>query len=243
MKEAADMIRRARPQRAAEAGMTLVEILVAMTVLGFLVLAMGGGLRLALRSWDAVERRQGESGDVVLVHRLVSRMLSEAYPVVKDKKNIGATLAFEGSAQRVAFAMPTSPRFGGGGLAWVVLTLELGAKGTVLTMSRENYFAALAGEGRGAQAGQGPGREERVLLEGISQARFAFFGAPGADEQAAWQDAWTDEAALPMLVKVDVAFSRGERRTWPDLVAALPVMGEGACEYDAATRRCGNRSN
>jgi general secretion pathway protein J len=231
------------PRRAAQAGMTLVEILVAMTVLGFLVLAMGGGLRLALRSWDAVERRQDEAGDLILIHRLLGRMLSEAYPVVKDKKNIGSTLAFEGGAQRLAFVAATSPRFGGGGLAWVVLTLEQGAKGKVLTMTRESFFAAEAGEGRAAQGVQNPAREERVLLEGIAQARFAYFGAPDGDEQAAWQDAWTDESALPMLVKVDVEFARGERRTWPDLVAALPVMGEGACEYDAATRRCANRSN
>jgi hypothetical protein len=82
-----------------------------------------------------------------------------------------------------------------------------------------------------------------VLLEGIGQARFAYFGAPGEDELAAWHDAWGGEVALPMLVRMNVEFAQGDRRTWPDLVAQLPVMGEGACEYDAATRRCTNRSN
>lgn len=232
MTGAAKMGGRRRP---ADAGMTLIEILVAMTVLGFLVLAMGGGLRLALRSWDAVERRQDESGDLMLAHRLVSRALSEAYPVAREKRNVATPLAFEGGPERLAFAAVASPRFGGGGLVWVVLALEQGAKGKALTMTWENYFAAVAG--------QPQGREERVLLEGIGQARFAYFGAPGSEELADWQDAWSGEAALPMLVRMDVQFAPGERRTWPGLIAALPVLGEGACEYDALSRRCANRSN
>lgn len=222
-------------RRPAEAGMTLIEILVAMTVLGFLVLAMGGGLRLALRSWDTVERRQDEAGGVMLAHRLVGRMLSEAYPVAVEKKTQAAALAFEGGPERLAFAAVAPPRFGGGGLVWIVLALEQGAGGKVLTMSLENYFAA--------RSGLSERREERVLLEGIGQARFAYFGAPAGEELADWQDAWTGEAALPMLVRMDVQFAAADRRAWPGLVAALPVLGEGACEYDALSRRCANRAN
>ncbi len=243
MKIAATTAPHARPGRAAEAGMTLIEILVAMTLLGFLLVAMGGGLRLGLRSWDAVERRQNETGDILLAHRFIGRMLSETYPVVREKKNFVSTLAFEGGPERLAFVALTSPRYGHGGLSWVVLALQPGAKGKALTMSRESYFAVQGDDSRAVQAGAGQAREERVLLEGIAQARFAYFGAPGEDEQAGWHDAWGGEVALPMLVRMDVEFAHGDRRTWPDLVAQLPVMGEGACEYDAATRRCTNRSN
>jgi prepilin-type N-terminal cleavage/methylation domain-containing protein len=92
MKIAGTFTHHARFGRAVEAGMTLIEILVAMTVLGFLLLAMGSGLRLGLRSWVGGQR-QNEVGDVLLAHRFVGRMLSGTIGG-QEKKNFVSTLAF-----------------------------------------------------------------------------------------------------------------------------------------------------
>jgi hypothetical protein len=57
---------------------------------------------------------------------------------------------------------------------------------------------------------------QTVLLEGVDHVDFAFYKASG--RQPSWVSTW-DEDDLPNLVRVRVAFVKGDRRHWPDLIA------------------------
>jgi general secretion pathway protein J len=45
------------------------------------------------------------------------------------------------------------------------------------------------------------------------------WGSPSGDQPAGWQAQW-DSSSIPILIRVRLAFANGDRRRWPDLIAA-----------------------
>ena len=66
--------------RRAEAGFTLLELLVSMTLLALLAIAMFGSLRFGARAWDRSEAHGAGMEQVRLVQQLLRRDLEQAYP-------------------------------------------------------------------------------------------------------------------------------------------------------------------
>src|SRR5262249_17815635 len=60
---------------------------------------------------------------------------------------------------------------------------------------------------------------ETVLVGGIDRLDFAYWGEAAPGEQPAWLAAW-HRAELPGLIRVRLAFNKGDPRRWPDLIAA-----------------------
>ena len=61
-------------------GFSLLELVIGMTLLGFIVALLFGGFRLAANSWDAVETRVERTNDQQLARALVRRLLEQMQP-------------------------------------------------------------------------------------------------------------------------------------------------------------------
>lgn len=198
-------------------GFTLLELLIGMTLVGFILTLLFAGLNLGTRSWEAGEQRIATSSRQAVVVDFIRRTLEQAYPLrwrVEDEEH----LAFAGEAESLRFVGPVPMH--GGALVNQVLVLDLvdGETGRNLVMRwripdpREPGFEA-------AETG-----EPKVLIKGIERLTFSYYGTESDAEAPAWHDRWLEQKMPPDLIRLQLVMENGE--LWPDIVAAPRVRAE-----------------
>ena len=102
-------------------GFTLLELLIAMSLLGFILVLLFGGMRLGARSWDAGEKRAENATHLALLQGFLRRELSQVTPF-RWKKKIDMNLAFIDQPDKLKLVAPIAVRlagFSGGTVDWV----------------------------------------------------------------------------------------------------------------------------
>lgn len=201
-----------------EAGFTLVELLVAVTLLGFVSILLFGGLRLGTRVWERTET--GFQSDRAL-HRTESAMvdaIGHAYPRFVHRSGTTGEVAFSGSSTSIALTAQT----GDAGLADVVITADQGA-GSLTVVSRSEIAGAAA--------------PATTILPGVASATFSYFGTAAGDTEPRWHDTWQSQRVLPRLVRIVVRMRDG-RQTPLDLTIAPRIQAPMDCVFDVLTDNC-----
>lgn len=212
-------------------GFTLLELLIAITLLGFMLALLFGGMRLGARSWDAGELRSGHATHLALVQGFLRRELGQAHPY-RWRKKVDTELAFAGESNRLRFVAPIAARLGPGGLYLLSVELVADKDGHQLVMKRvipepdSGDFTPL----------DNADAEKDVLAEQVESLTFAYFGAETKDAEPQWLDKWDDPKLLPYLIRIRVKFSNG--REWPDLVVPPLIGNDTGCMWDNKTNRC-----
>jgi general secretion pathway protein J len=93
-------------------GFTLVELLVAMTLLGLIFVALFGGLRFGTRVWETGNAQSERIAEVEIAQSLLRRLLRQAF-VPDAAEGVGTV---RGEADRLAFTAPAPSRFLLGGI-------------------------------------------------------------------------------------------------------------------------------
>lgn len=195
-------------------GFTLVEMLIGMTLVGFILTLLFAGLNLGTRSWEAGEQRIATSSRQAVVVDFLRRTLEQAYPLRWTVEN-EERLAFAGDAESVRLVGPVPIREGALVNQLVVLELADGETGHDLVMRwalpdlREPGFEP-------AEAAT-----PKVLIKGIKRLTFAYFGTESEMEEATWHDRWVEQKDPPQLIRLQLVMENGE--AWPDIVAASRV--------------------
>ncbi|HVB18128.1 MAG TPA: prepilin-type N-terminal cleavage/methylation domain-containing protein [Stellaceae bacterium] len=200
----------ASARRRAEGGFTLLEVLVALVVLGFLVVGLTQGVRSGLALRQAQIHRLGDTAELDATMRLLRRLLTRL-PVIPAGNRLITTATgagFRGEPDRVSFVgdLPS----GLGTTRRADLSLYVADGSLVLSWVPHRHERSLV-------AVSAPTRT--VLLEGIQRLQLAYWGAPANGERPGWQARWESQEA-PQLIRVRLIFARGDRRQWPDLIAA-----------------------
>lgn len=198
-----------RSGRARQAGFTLLEIIVALVVFGFLFVGLTEGTRTGFALWNLQTRRAGETEELDATARLLRSLLS-SIPILPTAADVTASRAISitGEADRLAFVgdLPT----GLGATRRADITLELRAGRLVLTWAPHRHEQA------GAPAG---GSTEIELIRGVERLDLAYLGAASSGETPGWEAQWAGPE-LPLLIRVGLRFAKGDRRRWPNLIAA-----------------------
>ena len=193
-----------------QSGFTLLELLVALIVLGLLVVGLTQGVRAGLTMWGAQTRRIGETGELDAGARALRVLLAGISLPPAGVARRGATRAtkLEGRSDSLAFVgdLPT----GLGTTRRTNITLELVQERLVLRWTPHRHELTTA---------PAPEPIETELIRGVAHLDFAYWGSPSADQPASWQAQW-DGFNIPELIRVRLAFGKGDRRRWPDLIAA-----------------------
>lgn len=218
-------------------GFTLLEILIAMTLLGLLMAMLFGGLRLGTRAWEASDVRSADLARLEAVQGFIRRALTGAYPLLTTgDDDAKRKMTFTGGAEAVAFTALMPAHFGVGGFYTITLAVEDGVDDKRLIFRRQLYRSGDEGAPPPPAAGTDE-EKEKVLLEGISKAEFSYFGIADNDERPSWQDEWRDQKSLPDLVRLSVSFADRDERAWPDLVVAPRISAATAPTSSRRRRR------
>jgi general secretion pathway protein J len=219
--------------RRAQAGFTLLELVIALTLLALMSGVLYGALGFAGRSWEGGEAKAEATSAMRLTHEFLRAQLEGQHPL-RMHKMPEFPLVFAGRADEVRFAAPLPARITGGGIWYYRLAhvREGDRERLVLQRVVPDLEAAALPEFDRA--------DRSILAEDIAELRVAYYGRdPGAAASVAptWRDRWDDRNRLPLLVRIDVAPKRGP--AWPTLLVAPRQAPESGCrQWDTAGERC-----
>jgi hypothetical protein len=191
------------------------------------------GLRAGIRAWDAGSGRGDRADQVMLAAAFVRKELTAAFPW-RFKDPLAVKLAFRGEGGAIRFVSMRPAEIGGGGLSFVSFVFEPGhdAAGGRLVMRRVPAISD-ATDFSNLDAG-----EPFALLEGVSAARFSYFGSENDILPMAWSDKWEHSQRIPTHVRLELTLAG---TPLPDLVVALRVGEEAGCYESSFQRTCGPR--
>ncbi len=199
-----------------QAGFTLLELLVALTLLGLVFAVLFGELRFATRAWDATDAKLDRNGELLSVHSFLRQRFQQVHVTqpTRDQDDADNTIAFEGNSRSMVFLGTMPANISDGGFYEISLSSQSGEGGNDLFVSWRPFDA----DGM-ASVADGP-NNSRVLLRGLREVRFSYFGRTGEDLAAQWWDIWPSRDAAPSLIRMRVSFADGDPRSWPELVVA-----------------------
>jgi general secretion pathway protein J len=191
------------PQRISVVGFTLLEVLVALTVLGLLLFGLVQGSHFVLLGWDRTTRLAARTEDLDAVDRTLRRLIVQAKP--------GSTwepLVFAGTAHSVTFnsivplpvgAFPTQR-------ANVELVVDAAHR---LLLRWTPHFHAI-------NVGRPPPAVTTEILDGVDRLELSYWSET---QGGGWTSIWQNEAP-PALVRIRIIFSDPSHGRWPDILVA-----------------------
>ena len=205
-------------------GFTLIEVLVAMTLLGLVLAALFGGLRTGVRVWDSQDRHSDALGRLIAAQGFLRRQIAEAAPLDYPAVGGGPPAAvFEGDANSVTFAGLMPSHFGLAGYQVIEVGLVRDGDGGRQLGVRWWPFDAQDP----APPAAVPEEQTAVLMDGVDGVTLSYFAPAVEGGPGQWADRWRDQPAPPDLVRIEVTFPPGDGRAWPALVVH-PVLAPGA---------------
>ncbi len=214
-----------------EAGFTLIELVVAMALLGTMLVLLYSGLTFALRSWDAGDTNGRRTADRRIGENFLRREISELFPMRWKEPNI-VKFAFEGEKDRMRFVSSRPAGIAQGGLALVGIEVqeERGPgrkKNLVMRRAMPDDEARSFGPLDAA--------EPTVLLAGVDSVSFEYFGAENDFTPPKWSDTWRIEVKVPEMIRVRIVAADGPQ---PDMTVRINLGEEAGCLENAFQRNC-----
>jgi general secretion pathway protein J len=213
-------------------GFTLLELLVALALLGLISALLYGSLSLSANSWDRGEAKAQQVGDMRLAEEMLRQTLAAQHPL-RLHKVVDQPLYFAGTGDSLAFAAALPGRAGGGMYYFRVAVTPAGDR-SQLTLARviPDYSATAPPDFKDA--------EGSVLADNVAEVKFGYFGrdpdvTDGTDPT--WRDHWDDPQVLPQLIRIDVKPGRGE--PWPTMIVEPRLAMDAGCRaWDPNRNRC-----
>ncbi len=197
----------------AQRGFTLLEVLMALSLLSVLVVIVYTGMRMGLSTWDAVQVRSEAAVMERTTRNWLRRQITALVPM-QWREGQSARIAFAGDSRGFRFLGHRQHATRGGGLYLVELRNQTAAGVQHLVLGYQPRAAdrlELAGVGE---------PELRRLGGAFKTLSFDYFGAPDERSPARWRPLWPSQAThYPALIRV--RGTRLDERPWPDLVVAV----------------------
>lgn len=187
-------------QSAAARGFTLLELLVALAVFGFLLAGLGQTVRFGLAAWRTEAHQDERKADLEAVDRSLRAIIENLKPGTN-----AAQPTVTGSATTLTGV--TRLRVPGSGLVPVEIEAGLALSGNRLVLRWRPFHHA-------DPLRPPPAPQETELMNGVARVTLGYWQRPGV-----WLAAWK-EPDLPLLVRIHLTFTGENPPRWPDLVVA-----------------------
>lgn len=209
------MTRRMPSPAPGPSGFTLVEVVVALTLLTVLLLGLVGALRSFGQTSVRLEAQTLANDDIRLVGGLLQRALARSSPRVRmDAVETNARSWFEGDASAVAWLGHLPARHGAGGLTHLKLEMLKSAGGADQGGLLMLGMARFDGD---ATAPEWRAEDSRILLDKVDALEIRYQGRDQADEMV-WFDDWMQQPSPPSMIQIMLTVAG---RPWPPIVVQV----------------------
>lgn len=185
-----------------DAGFTLLEILVAIVVLGFIVIGLTQAVQFGFKAWQTQTKLLSGRGDLDAVDRALRRLVAQIDPgdAVEHPRFVGGAGRLEFVSELPAAAGP----------------LASTRADVALLVSPSHQLLLLWAPSRHAETlGPLPPAQSMPLLDHVERLELAYWRPLAAG--GGWQRSWA-LPFLPTLVRIRIVFPAGDARRWPDIV-------------------------
>lgn len=200
-----------------EAGFTLLELMVAMTLLALLSLVLFGGLKFGRQAWSTAADGTLSSNAVRAFQDEIRSDIARAHPVfLADPPH--PHIDFDGGPSGLMLLAPAHD--GSGGLERLVIASD----GDVTTIAAR------------AELSNNAAATYRKAVKGIGGMHFAYFGQVKGEAAPTWHDEWRQQTRLPLLIRISAVGAKGV--TWPVIAVSPHIAADPTCTYNDATGFC-----
>ena len=193
-------------------GFTMLELMLALSIVAALMVIVSGGLRIGLTAWQRGEERAAKLDRDRSLVVLLEGALAGAFPYrVTPGDAEQPRLLFDGQSDRLTFATLSPPLPTPAPAAFSVVSLAVDPVG--LTLRQQILPSPVPLD-----------RVEPMLVDARTSAlRFRYLG----QEPDSWEDVWdlTREDSLPRAVEITLTSTVGQRSTTQTVTVPIQASG------------------
>jgi general secretion pathway protein J len=219
-------------RRRGESGFTLIELVVALVLLGAMMSLLYSGLTFALRSWDAGDANGRRAADRRLGENFLRRELSETFPM-RWKDATALRYAFDGQDQVLRFVSTRAAGVAQGGLALVQVDIEADPKEPRV---KNLVMRRAVATGDVADFSALDRADPSILVEDVDGVAFSYFGSENDFTEPKWSDQWQIQSRMPAMIRVRLHDANGT--DFPEMLVKLELGEEAGCMESPVQRGC-----
>ena len=217
--------------RIRQAGFTLLEMLIGMSLLSVMMVLLFGSLRVCVQNWEAGENKIAQVSQAAIIQHFFINHLQNLLPL-QDNFSEPKQFSFQGDTSSLQFVSSMPASAGRLGLQLFTIAQDSAKAGTI-SVSMQPFFPVTDGSDWKT--------EQVVILKDVKSLTFAYFAADPLvlNDPPTWQSTWLEKTQTPLLVKVMIEFLNGTH--WPELVVALKVDSSSVNTNPFGISNDGNR--
>lgn len=201
-------------------GFTLVEVLIGITILGFILLLTFSSLYSAGKTWATNENKTNQIDEMRLASNFLRQYIQQTIPLIWISSN-GRQIAFQGKHNEIDFVSPLPTHRGGGGLYLLAVKTIRQADSTNLVLQ----YKLTTPQNQSFEFAADDSQETAVLAEDVDELSIAYFGKLAHESKAQWYTEWRSADVLPRMIRIRIASST-DHTQWPDLYISIPAQAQ-----------------
>ena len=203
-------------------GFTLLEVLLAVILLGLLIAGAYGGIRASANAMHAGERAIDRMDRLRTAQEFLRRQISHILPLAfAHEQDSGQLHVFDASGSYMRFVAPMPGYLSRGGP--YVQTLELVRANDGLQLQ---FTSAMLNGYEDRQTEQAEA-EPVVVLDRIRSGAFEYRTLDDQGQLTDWSSDWQDPAVTPLMIRIRLDMQPGVQIPWPELDVPL-MLNAGA---------------
>ncbi len=197
-------------------GFTLLEVMLAMTLLSIMVVLLFSSLQIGAESWNKGEKKIAEVNEKAVVFQFFKQHLPSIRPLSNEFnqsnnpfKETESPFSFAGKVDEFQFVsvFPASANRKGLHLFEVIFD----PRDDLIKVILQPYYPNAQGDEWEP--------EEVILLEKVDSLKVAYFDR----DESVWEPRWQEKTELPALIKIKIELL--DQSYWPEMIFHLKLSG------------------